>query len=151
VNDITKFPQRPTQRKEPPRPHHPDVLNFMERVRDREIQCDELADENARLMAELHASRQTVIDQAQTIRELTAQRDRETRKSVALEAHIEGIATACHAALKSAIKSEQDHKESIRLNEETQAEREERAAQHMRDTFGGKFGKHLIEDAPASG
>ena len=71
MNDITRMPQRQVQQK-PPRPHHAEVMNFMDRVRDTEIQRDDLLDENARLVAELAAVRQVTIDQSQTIRELTA-------------------------------------------------------------------------------
>src|SRR5882757_2566819 len=147
MNDITRIPQRqqPAQR-QAPRAHHPEVVNFMDRVRDTEIERDNLLDENARLLAELHAIRQTVIDQAQLIRELTAQRDRETRKSVALEVHIKGIANACHVALKAAIEAEKAAEETARINEETPEEREERAAQHMRDTYGGTVRQKLIDE-----
>lgn len=148
MTDITKYegrPQAPAEqpRREPTplrmadvRPHHPEVVNFMNRFRDTEIERDGLAEENARLIAEIHAARQTIIDNSQTIREITAQRDRYMRTAAELEVRIGEIGSACHRAVLAANEAKLQAEETIRTNEESPEERDRRLTEHLGATFG---------------
>lgn len=143
--DITAFEGRPEpqMRREPTPlrlqnavPQHPEVVSFLNKWRDLEIERDHLAEENAQVIAELHSARQTIIDYSQTIRELTAQRDRFMRTSTELEVRITEIGASCHRALTSAGEARDRAEDSIRTNEESAEERDRRITEHLGKTFG---------------
>ncbi len=128
----------------------PAVVNFLQRHREIELDRDALERENAdyrqmteteisRLRAENHEKTQTIINQEQTIRELTARADRMTQEAIEMRTRITTIGQACHDALAAAEKSRASFDQSVRLNEEPLSEREERRVRELGERLGAGF------------